>query len=190
MAFLAAPEVVLQVVVQSRPVSEVRVEIERESVRESTDDGGRCIMMLRPGRHVLRLLHKGQIVHSLEQEVVVTQSRPCIVVSLPITLRTWRAPTIFGERHRAYRVWLTVGGSRGNDSWEPCGMVLQLHDGKRVTSSRVELITLPLEAMQPTTVMVPPRGAPDLYTSLCLPPPLVREVDLSEIRDPQLSDGV
>ena len=83
-AFLAAPEIVLQVVVQSRPVSDVRVEIERESVFESTDDGGRCIMMLRPGRHVLRLLHKGLIVLWLEQEVVVTQSRPCIVVSLPI----------------------------------------------------------------------------------------------------------
>ena len=87
-AFLAAPEVVLQVVVQRRPVSDVRLEIERESVRESTDEGGRCIMMLRPGRHVLRLLHKGLIVHWLEQEVVVTQSRPCIVVFLPITLRT------------------------------------------------------------------------------------------------------
>ena len=97
-AFLAAPEIVLQVVVQNRPVSEVRVEIERESVFESTDEGGRCIMMLRPGRHVLRLLHKGLIVLWLEQEVVVTQARPCIVVSLPITLRTWRAPTVIGGR--------------------------------------------------------------------------------------------
>ena len=87
-------------------------------------------------------------------------------------------------------MWLTVAGSIGNDSWEPCGTVLQLPDGKRVTSSREGLITLPLEAVPPTTVMVPPGDAPDLYTSLCPPPPLVRDVDLSEIRDPQLSDGV
>ena len=122
-AFLAALEIVLQVEVQSRPVSVVRVEIERESMRKSTDVGGRCFMMLRPGRRVLRLFNKGLIVHSFEQEVVVTQSRPCIVVSLPITPRTWRPPTVIGGGPRTYRVWLSVIGSWGNDSWEPRRMV-------------------------------------------------------------------
>merc|ERR1719162_1115503 len=100
-------------------LSGVRLQVESELQDSATNERGQCSMILRPGRHVVKLMHDLLTGGWVEQEVMVIGMAPRLRVPLPISVCIWRVPSLIHGKLRASEVWVTAAGEASvGSNWE------------------------------------------------------------------------